>query len=479
MNKSMVRYLLAKLLLIEASLMLVPVIVAFIYHEDMRVINSLVITIGILVIIGLLGVAFKPKNYHVYTKEGLLIVALCWILWSFFGALPFVLSGQIPSIIDAFFEMVSGFTTTGATILPDVAVLSHSLLFWRSFAHLIGGMGVLVFALAIMENSKNSHLEVMRAEVPGPVFGKVVSKLKETAQILYVIYLSMFAILMVILMVAGMPAFDSIITAMGCAGTGGFGVYNDSIAHYNSSLITNILSIAVLLFGINFNLYYFLLLRKFKAFFKDEELRTYIGIVVIATALIWLNVSGLYPSAGKALENSLFEVANVMTTTGFGVTDLTVWPLFAQVILLFLMFVGGSAGSTAGGIKVMRALILTKIARNQVLSTLYPNRIMTIHINEQPLDKEIQHDILKYLTLYVFLLLGLTLMLSLDNNNFMVVVSAATSTFNNIGPMLGTSQTFAIFSPFSKLLMSFAMIAGRLEIYPMLLLFIPKTWSQY
>ena len=303
MNKSMVRYLLSKLLLIEASLMLIPVIVAFIYHEDIRVINSLVITIGMLVIIGLLGVAFKPKNYHVYTKEGLLIVALCWILWSFFGALPFVLSGQIPSIIDAFFEMVSGFTTTGATIVPDVAVLSHSLLFWRSFAHLIGGMGVLVFALAIMENSKNSHLEVMRAEVPGPVFGKVVSKLKETAQILYVIYLSMFAILVVILMVAGMPAFDSVITAMGCAGTGGFGVYNDSIAHYNSSLITNIVSIAVLLFGINFNLYYFLLLRKFKAFFKDEELRTYIGIVMIATALIWLNVSGLYPSTGKALES--------------------------------------------------------------------------------------------------------------------------------------------------------------------------------
>ena len=271
MNKSMVRYLLSKLLLIEASLMLIPVIVAFIYHEDIRVINSLVITIGMLVIIGLLGVAFKPKNYHVYTKEGLLIVALCWILWSFFGALPFVLSGQIPSIIDAFFEMVSGFTTTGATIVPDVAVLSHSLLFWRSFAHLIGGMGVLVFALAIMENSKNSHLEVMRAEVPGPVFGKVVSKLKETAQILYVIYLSMFAILVVILMVAGMPAFDSVITAMGCAGTGGFGVYNDSIAHYNSSLITNIVSIAVLLFGINFNLYYFLLLRKFKAFLNPTR----------------------------------------------------------------------------------------------------------------------------------------------------------------------------------------------------------------
>ena len=479
MNKSMVRYLLSKLLLIEAALLLVPLLVAIIYSESLRVLNSIGITIGILLILGLLGSAFKPKNYHIYTKEGLLIVALCWIFWSFFGALPFVLSGQIPNIIDAFFEMSSGFTTTGATILPDVSVLSHSLLFWRSFAHLIGGMGVLVFALAIMENSKNSHLEVMRAEVPGPVFGKVVSKLKETAQILYIIYLTMFVILAVIFKIVGLPIYDSIIIAMGCAGTGGFSIYNDSIAHYNSSLITNIISISVLLFGINFNLYYFLLLRKFKAFFKDEELRTYIGIIIIATVLIWLNVGGLYTSASKGLEIALFEVTNVMTTAGFGITDLTIWPLFSQVILFILMFIGGSTGSTAGGIKVMRALILTKISKNQILSTLYPNRIMTLHINHQPLDKETQHGVLKYFSLYITLFVGLILILSLDNNNFLVVASAAASTFNNIGPILGTSETFAIFSPFSKLVMSFAMIAGRLEVYPMLLLFIPKTWSKY
>lgn len=475
----MVRYLLAKLLLIEASLLLVPLLLAFIYQEPQHVLASLSITIGILLLLGLLGVAFKPKNYHIYTKEGLLIVALCWILWSFFGALPFVLSGQIPSIIDAFFEMSSGFTTTGATILPDVSVLTHSLLFWRSFAHLIGGMGVLVFALAIMENSKNSHLEVMRAEVPGPVFGKVVSKLKETAQILYIIYLSMFLVLVIILKIAGMPFYDSIITAMGCAGTGGFGVYNDSIAHYNSPLITNIVSIAVLLFGINFNLYYFLLLRKFKTFFSDEELRTYIAIIFIATALIWLNVSGLYANGIDGFEKVFFEVANVITTTGFGITDLTIWPLFSQVILLLLMFIGGSAGSTAGGLKVMRLLILSKISKNQVLATLYPNRITTLHVNHQPLDKETQHAVLKYFSLYAACLLLLTLLLSLDNNHFMVVASAAASTFNNIGPLLGTDQTFNIFSPFSKLLMAFAMIAGRLEIYPVLLLFIPKTWSKY
>ncbi|WP_057490403.1 TrkH family potassium uptake protein [Streptococcus orisasini] len=478
MNKSMVRFLLSKLLLIEAALLIVPLIVALIYQEKLATIFSLLGTMAILLFIGSMGIIVKPKNRHIYTKEGLLIVALCWVLWSFFGALPFVFTGQIPSIIDAFFEVSSGFTTTGATILPDVSVLSHSLLFWRSFTHLIGGMGVLVFALAIMENSKNSHLEVMRAEVPGPVFGKVVSKLKDTAQILYIIYLAMFTIFAFILWVAGMPFYDSLVTAMGTAGTGGFTVFNDSIAHYHSSLITNLVALGMLAFGVNFNLYYLLLIRKFKSFFGDEELRVYIGIVLVSTLLIWLNVGGLFNTAAKGLEISFFQVATVITTTGFGITNLTVWPLFSQFILLLLMFIGGSAGSTAGGFKVMRSLILSKIAKNQVLSNLYPNRVMSLHINHQPLDKRIQHSVLKYLTIYLAIFIGLVFILTLDSNKFLVVFSAAASAFNNIGPMLGTDKTFAIFSPFSKLVLSFAMIAGRLEIYPMLLLFIPKTWSK-
>ncbi|MBF7094804.1 TrkH family potassium uptake protein [Streptococcus sp. HF-1907] len=478
MNKSMVRFLLSKLLLIEAGLLLVPLIVSFIYREHYQVTLSILITIGILLLLGGIGSLFKPKNYHIYTKEGMLIVALCWIFWSFFGALPFVISGQIPSIIDAFFEISSGFTTTGATILNDVSVLSPSLLFWRSFTHLIGGMGVLVFALAIMENSKNSHLEVMRAEVPGPVFGKVVSKLKETAQILYILYLVMFAIFVVILYFAGMPLYDSLLIAMGTAGTGGFSVYNDSIAHYNSSLITNLVSVGMLVFGVNFNLYYLLLLRKVKTFFGDEELRAYLKIVLVATVLISLNVVGMYDNFRKGIEYVFFEVSTIITTTGYSVTDITGWPLFSQGILLFLMFVGGSAGSTAGGFKVMRGLILTKIAKNQVLSTLYPNRVMSLHINRNVLDKETQHGVLKYLAIYVMIFMGLVFFLSLDSNNLLTVVSAAASCFNNIGPMLGTNETFAIFSPFSKVLLSFAMIAGRLEIYPMLLLFIPKTWSK-
>lgn len=478
MNRSMIRYLLSKLLLIEAGLLIVPLVVATIYHEPAKVFVSIGATMAILLGLGFLGSFQKPKDFHIYAKEGVLIVALCWILWSFFGALPFVFSGQIPNIIDGFFEVSSGFTTTGATILDDVGVLSHSLLFWRSFTHLIGGMGVLVFALAIMDNNKNSHLEVMKAEVPGPVFGKVVSKLKNTAQILYFLYLGLFFLFVVLYFLAGMPIFDSFVIAMGTAGTGGFTVFNDGIAHYNSSLITYLVSIGVLVFGVNFNLYYYLMIRKFKAFFKDEELRTYITIVLVSSVLIAYNVLHLYANVAKSFEISFFQVSNIITTTGFGYGTTEQWPLFSQFILLMLMVIGGSAGSTAGGLKVIRCLTLWRIAKNQVLSTLSPNRVVTLHVNDTVLDKDTQHKILKYFTIYSFITIALLFVVSLDNNNFMTVVSAVFSCFNNIGPMIGTGQTFSIFSPISKFLLSFAMIAGRLEIYPMILLFLPRTWSK-
>jgi trk system potassium uptake protein TrkH len=474
----MIRYLLSKLLLIEAGLLIVPLVVATIYHEPAKVFVSIGATMAILLGLGFLGSFQKPKDFHIYAKEGVLIVALCWILWSFFGALPFVFSGQIPNIIDGFFEVSSGFTTTGATILDDVGVLSHSLLFWRSFTHLIGGMGVLVFALAIMDNNKNSHLEVMKAEVPGPVFGKVVSKLKNTAQILYFLYLGLFFLFVVLYFLAGMPLFDSFVIAMGTAGTGGFTVFNDGIAHYNSSLITYLVSVGVLVFGVNFNLYYYLMIRKFKAFFKDEELRTYITIVLVSSVLIAYNVLHLYANVAKSFEISFFQVSNIITTTGFGYGTTEQWPLFSQFILLMLMVIGGSAGSTAGGLKVIRCLTLWRIAKNQVLSTLSPNRVVTLHVNDTVLDKDTQHKILKYFTIYSFITIALLFVVSLDNNNFMTVVSAVFSCFNNIGPMIGTGQTFSIFSPISKFLLSLAMIAGRLEIYPMILLFLPRTWSK-
>ena len=478
MNRSMIRYLLSNLLLIEAGLLIVPLVVATIYHEPAKVFVPIGATMAILLGLGFLGSFQKPKDFHIYAKEGVLIVALCWILWSFFGALPFVFSGQIPNIIDGFFEVSSGFTTTGATILDDVGVLSHSLLFWRSFTHLIGGMGVLVFALAIMDNNKNSHLEVMKAEVPGPVFGKVVSKLKNTAQILYFLYLGLFFLFVVLYFLAGMPLFDSFVIAMGTAGTGGFTVFNDGIAHYNSSLITYLVSVGVLVFGVNFNLYYYLMIRKFKAFFKDEELRTYITIVLVSSVLIAYNVLHLYANVAKSFEISFFQVSNIITTTGFGYGTTEQWPLFSQFILLMLMVIGGSAGSTAGGLKVIRCLTLWRIAKNQVLSTLSPNRVVTLHVNDTVLDKDTQHKILKYFTIYSFITIALLFVVSLDNNNFMTVVSAVFSCFNNIGPMIGTGQTFSIFSSISKFLLSLAMIAGRLEIYPMILLFLPRTWSK-
>lgn len=478
MNRSMIRFLLAKLLLIEAVLLLVPVAIALYYQESNQVFIALFSTIGILTVLGGAGVIIKPKEKHIYAKEGVLIVSLCWILWSFFGALPFVFSGQIPNLIDAFFEISSGFTTTGATILNDVSVLSRSLLFWRSFTHLIGGMGVLVFALAIMDNAQNSHMEVMKAEVPGPIFGKVVSKLKNTAQILYVLYLALFVLFIILYYMAGMPLYDSVVIAMGTAGTGGFTVYNDGIAHYQSSLITYLTSFGVLVFGVNFNLYYYLMLRRVKEFFFDEELRAYFLIVITATGLITLNTLHLYHSLADSFEMALFQVSNIITTTGFGYGNTTNWPLFSQFILLLLMAIGGSAGSTAGGLKIIRGLIMAKIAKNQVLSTLSPRRVLTLHVNQAVIDKDTQHKVLKYFVIYVMILIGLIFIISLDNNNLMIVTSAVFSCFNNIGPILGTTASFSIFSPFSKILLAFAMIAGRLEIYPILLLFMRRTWSK-
>ena len=478
MNRSMIRFLLAKLLLIEAVLLLVPVAIALYYQESNQVFIALFSTIGILTVLGGAGVIIKPKEKHIYAKEGVLIVSLCWILWSFFGALPFVFSGQIPNLIDAFFEISSGFTTTGATILNDVSVLSRSLLFWRSFTHLIGGMGVLVFALAIMDNAQNSHMEVMRAEVPGPIFGKVVSKLKNTAQILYVLYLALFVLFIILYYMAGMPLYDSVVISMGTAGTGGFTVYNDGIAHYQSSLITYLTSFGVLVFGVNFNLYYYLMLRRVKEFFFDEELRAYFLIVITATGLITLNTLHLYHSLADSFEMALFQVSNIITTTGFGHGNTTNWPLFSQFILLLLMAIGGSAGSTAGGLKIIRGLIMAKIAKNQVLSTLSPHRVLTLHVNQAVIDKDTQHKVLKYFVIYVMILISLIFIISLDNNNLMIVTSAVFSCFNNIGPILGTTASFSIFSPFSKILLAFAMIAGRLEIYPILLLFMRRTWSK-
>ncbi|TWT14240.1 TrkH family potassium uptake protein [Streptococcus sp. sy010] len=478
MNKRMISYLLAKLLLIEVALLGVPLITSLIYRENLKITLSILLTMTLLTLLGLIGTHLKPQNQKLYTKEGLIIVSLCWLLWSFFGALPFVFSGQIPNLIDAFFEITAGFTTTGATILPSTNVLSHSLLLWRSFTQLIGGMGMLVFALAILDNYQNNNLEVMQAEMAGPIFGKIVAKLKNTAQILYLIYFILFIILTIILWIAGLSFYDSLITAMATAGTGGFAGYENNIAYHNNPVVTNIISVSMILFGINFNLYYLLLLGKIRTFFKNEELKLYFFIIISSSLAIWLNVKHLYPTLPESIEKVFFQVAATISSTGFSHPDISPWPLFSQTILIGLMFCGGMAGSTAGGFKLMRILILLKLVKNQMLATLYPNRVLTLHINQTPLDRQTQDSILRYSIIYFMMLAGLILILSLDTNDFLVAFSAALSTLNNIGPILGTSQNFNLFSPITKVLLSIMMIAGRLEIYPLLLFFLPRTWSK-
>ena len=477
MNRTMIIYILGCILKTEGVLMALPCLVALIYHESQGIAYVIVAVLSL--IAGMLLTIRKPKDYIIYLKEGCIATSLSWILMGIVGSFPFMITGEIPSFIDALFETVSGFTTTGASILSDVESLSHCSIIWRSFTHWIGGMGVLVFIIAIVPLSGGSNINLMRAESPGPSVGKLVPKVRHTARILYIIYFGLTLLEFIILVMAKMPVFDAVNTSFATAGTGGFTVYNDGIAHYNSPLITYLVSFGVLTFGVNFNLYYFFLIRKFKAFFADEELKGYLTIVGVSTLLITFNIIHIFHgNIADSLEMSFFQVSNTITTTGFGFGNTVDWPLFSQFIILLLMCIGGSAGSTAGGFKVIRCMILARIAKNQILSTLSPNRVLTLHVNGNVLDKDTQHKVLKYMVVYMMIIAALIFIVSFDNNNFMTVVSGVLSCFNNIGPMIGTTESFSIFSPLSKFLLSLAMIAGRLEIYPMLLLFLPKTWSR-
>ena len=476
MNKKTVIYILGCVLVFVSAFMLLPWFVSLIYSEETGKYFLYTAIAGF--VIGRIMTWKKPEKGGFFAKEGFVSVALSWIVLSVVGAIPLWLSGEIPNFVDALFEIVSGFTTTGASIAENVEAFSHTALFWRSFSHWIGGMGVLVFMMAILPLADGENMHILRAESPGPIVSKLVPRMRKTAGILYLIYLTMTMLEIIALLISGLPTFDAVCMSLGTAGTGGFTVYNDGIAHYGSSLITYLVSIGVLVFGVNFNLYYYLMLRRVKAFLGDEELRAYIIIVLVSTGLITLNTLHLYQGVSKSVEMAFFQVSNIITTTGFGYGDITNWPLFSQFILLFLMGIGGSAGSTAGGLKVIRGLILSKIAKNQILSILSPHRVLTLHVNKTVIDKDTQHKILKYFAIYMMIILSLIFIVSLDSNDFLVVTSAVFSCFNNIGPILGTTSSFAIFSPISKILLSFAMIAGRLEIYPILLLFMKRTWSK-
>ena len=479
MNTKMIRYILAKMLGVEAILLLLPALVSLIYGEFSGV--YFLIPSGILIVIYLLVGMKKPEKRTIYGQEGMVIVASAWILWSLFGALPFTLSGSIPSYLDAFFETVSGFTTTGSSILTDVEALPQGMLFWRSFTHWIGGMGVLVFVMVLTTLDKRNSMYLMRAEVPGPEKDKLVPRTMSTARILYGMYLGLTLIEVILLLLGGMNMFDSLIHAFGTAGTGGFSNYAASVGHFDSAYIDGVISIFMILFGINFNLYFFLLIRDFKPVWKNEELRAYLGIILAAVAVITLNISGQYPNPLKAFRYALFQVASIITTTGYATADYNAWPMLSQCILLMLMVIGACASSTGGGIKVSRFLMVLKCIKREIKQMVHPKSISIIRVNDKKVGADVLRSLYVYLMAYAGIVVGSVLLVSIDNLDFGTTFSSVLATLNNIGPGIadvGPVGNFAEFSPLSKIVFCFDMLAGRLEIFPFLMLFTASAWNR-
>ena len=473
------KYILKKIghiLLIEALLLLLPLSVTFYYHENYI---PFIYTILILIIIGGSLSLIKSKRNTYFSKEGILITTLSWVLISIFGALPFVFSKEIPSFIDAFFETVSGFTTTGSSILTNIEALSKGLLFWRSFTHWIGGMGILVFVMALLPMSNNNSMYIVKSEVPGPFKGKLVPKISNTAKWLYSIYFFLTIIEIVLLRLGGMPLFDSVVTSFGTAGTGGFGIKNTSIAFYGSAYIEYIVGIFMLLFGINFNVFFFILMKKFKLAFKNEELRAYLIIVFTSTILITLNILSLTTNMFEAFRLSFFQVSSIITTTGFSTTDFNLWPTFSKIILFILMLFGACGGSTGGGIKISRIVIAIKKIFIDLKRRIHPNAISNINFENKKVDNDIVNGINTYIILYFVLIAIITLIISLDNFDFETTLSSVVACISNIGPAFGLTGpmgNFSIYSDLSKLVLSLAMLLGRLELYPIIVLLSPGIY---
>lgn len=477
MNKKIVLNILGKILWAEAALLVLPLIVSIMYGNSC--IPAFLITIAVAVIIALpLIFLCKTDNKRIYSKEGFVIVSLAWIIMSVIGCLPFVISGEIPSFFDALFETVSGFTTTGASILTDVESMSEGLLFWRSFTHWIGGMGVLVFVLALSQELPDRSIHIMRAEMPGPIVDKLVPKAKETAKILYLIYIVLTLAEIVILVLCKMPLFEAIIHTFGTAGTGGFGSKADSIASY-SPAIQWVIAVFMFIFGINFNLFYLITLKRIKSVFRSSELWVYVGVAVASCALITFNIYNSCEGLSEALRLSAFQVSSIMTTTGYATADFNLWPGFSKTLLLVLMFMGACAGSTAGGLKVSRVIILVKGMRRELHRLLHPRSVRTLKLEGKRLDEQTLSSANSYLTVYVASVVVIFLLLSIDNFDIETNFSATVACFNNIGPGLGVvgpAGNFSEYSVFSKLILTAAMLLGRLEIFPLLLCFSPATW---
>ena len=421
---------------------------------------------------------FKPEDEIFFAKEGLVTVSLSWLVLSLVGALPFYLSKEIPGFINCFFETASGLSTTGASVVENVELLSRGILFWRSLTHWIGGMGVLVLVMAVAPSAPGRSMHMLRAEMPGPVIGKLVPKASTTARLLYVIYIGLTFVLVLLLLCGGMPVFDSVVHAFGTAGTGGFGVKADSLASY-SPYLQWVITAFMVIFGINFNLFYFILIRKFSAALKSTELWVYVGIILTAVVAIFCNTFFMYSSWEEGVRHASFQVAAIISTTGYSTTDMNVWPTFSKAVLLLLMFMGGCAGSTAGGLKVSRFMLLCKEARTRIWHVLHPRTVKTVKFEGKAVENETLYGVSSYFSLYVFCLMTLFLILCLEPFDIETNFSAAVSIFNNVGPAYGAaSLNYGAYSWFSKLCMAFAMLLGRLEIYPMLILFMPAAWSK-
>lgn len=477
MNGSMIRYILGNILKIAATFLVLPIIVALIYGEDGWI--WFLITAAIGWIVGIFLSFKKPKSTVFYLKEGCAATALGWIVMSLLGCLPFFLSGEIPHFVDALFETVSGFTTTGASILTDVEALSHGMLFWRSFTHWLGGMGILVFMLAILPMSGGSNINLMRAESPGPSVGKLVPKMHQTARMLYFIYLGLTVLEFIVLMIGGMPVFDSITTALGTAGTGGFGIKGDSIAGYAPHLQV-IVTIFMILFGVNFNAYFFIVTRKVKDAFKMEEVRYYFGIIIAATLIIFINILNICEGALDALNKASFQVASIITTSGFATADFDQWNGIAKFTLFLLMFCGACAGSTGGGIKVSRFLLVGKTVKKEISSYIHPRSVKKIQMEGKPVEHEVVRSVNVYFATFMTIFVISIFLVALEGHDYLTNASAVAATINNIGPgfrMVGPTANFAFFNDFSKIVLIFDMLAGRLELFPMLILFTPGLWK--
>ena len=477
MNGAMIVYILGQVLRIEGALLLPSFFVGLIYGEKQG--WAYLLMGAVCLMIGTLITLRKPRNTTIYLKEGCVSTALCWIVLSAFGAMPFVLTGEIPSFTDAMFETVSGFTTTGSSILTDVEAMSHSSLFWRSFTHWIGGMGVLVFLLAVLPMAGGSQFNLMKAESPGPSVGKLVPKVGATARLLYIIYFGLTVLEIVLLLLGGMPVFDSIAHSFGTAGTGGFGIKGDSIAGY-SPYLQWVITIFMILFGVNFNAYYFILFGKLKKAFGMEEVRWYLIIVLAATAIIFVTLLGTY-APFEALTHSAFQVATIITTTGFATADFDQWSSLAKTVLVLLMFVGACAGSTGGGIKVSRIIVFFKSAFREIGSYIHPRSVNRIKVEGRPVEHEAVRSINVYLTTYMVIFCLSILLISIEGKDVVTSFTSVAATINNIGPglaVVGPTGNFSSFSIFGKWVLIFDMLAGRLELFPMLILFHPTIWKQ-